>query len=484
MNYRLVEAFYETAMAYPEKIALLTERSQMSYRDVLALMQVLDIQLRTRGVREGQTIVVETDRGELCIAFALLLSLRSLNVIFASARLVENRDIDFDRVVTMTPLDGVAADKQIVMEADWFSLMGTIPLPRYENLPGTGGSFITQTSGTTGVPKLVKTPEASRMRDMASMTTLTADQLRAMRFLTTAGPNTGWAMNRMLPVLLGGGSVVSLGNDTANFLPHVDQWRVSHLSVTPSVLRMALKTPDAAQYLTSVESIEIGGASTPPGLLRTARQVCPAEFVMTYGATEVGALCEHVYSGDRDIQDGYLGEIIRSDVDLLLLDEGLEEIDGATEGVLAVRLPEHARRGYYPPSEQGGDAGFQGDLFITGDVIRRQGDALYLIGRRKRVLNLNGNKYSLDTIQAALARDLPAETETAAVATKDDEGMEQLVVFYAAPHSIATADIEAVLTRSWKKLSLGAAYRVPQMPMTPSGKIDLGALRSTMVQAQ
>jgi acyl-coenzyme A synthetase/AMP-(fatty) acid ligase len=484
MNSRLVEAFYRTAMAHPEKIALITERSQMSYRDILALMQVLDIQLKTRGVRNGQTIVVDTDRGELCIAFALLLSLRSLNVIFSSARLVEQRKVAFDRIVTMAPVEDVPQEKQIVMESDWFSLMGTIPLPRYENLPGTGGSFITQTSGTTGIPKLVKTPETSRMHDMMSMTWLATDQMRAVRFMTTSGPNTGWAMNKALPVLLGGGSIVSLGNDTSNFLPYVDQWRVSHLSMTPSVLRMALKIPDAAQYLTYVRSIELGGAYTPPALLRALQEICSAEIVTSYGATEVGALCKQVHSGDDDTQDGYLGEIYRPDLEFLLLDGNLQEVEGATEGVLALRLPEHAQRGYLQPDEQGEGVGFQGDLFVTGDIVRRSAESLYLIGRSKRVLNLNGNKYSLDWIQAVLDRDLPAQTETAAVATADNEGMEQLVVFYAAPEQLAASEIEALLKNHWKKLSLGAVYRVPEIPMTPSGKIDFGALRSVMLKAK
>lgn len=481
---RLLEAFYPAAMTYPDKIALMTDRSQMSYTDILSLMQVLDIQLKTRGVREGQTIVVDTDRSELCIAFSLLLSLRSLTVVFTSARLAVRREVAFDRIVTMAAVEDVPLEKQIVMEPDWFSLMGTIPLPRYENLPGSGGCFVTPTSGTTGIPKLVRSPEASRMHDLLAMESLALDELLAMRFMTTAGPNTGWAMNRTLPVLLAGGSVLSLGNDTSNFLPHVDQWRVSHLSVTPSVLQMALKIPNAAQYLTSVKSIELGGAYTPPALLSAMRKICPAELVVSYGATEVGALCRHVHSEGVEPQEGCLGEIVRPDLELLLLDENLQETPGATEGILAVRPPEHAQRDYLQPDDQDDGAGFREGLFVTGDIVRREGNSLYLVGRHKRVLNLNGNKYSLDGIQAVLARGLPAGTESAAVATVDSDGLEQLVVFYAAPVQISASDIEAVLTNHWKKLTLGAAYQVPEMPMTPSGKFDLGALKSVMLGAQ
>lgn len=481
MNIRLMEAFYRTAMERPDKIALITERSQMSYKDLLSLTQVLDIQLKTRGVREGQTIVVDTNRGELCLAFALLLSLRSLNVVFSSPGLVERHNVPFDKVITMAPIEDIAPDKQIVIEAEWFAMMGTIPLPVYQNLPGDGGSFITRTSGTTGLPKLVKIPEADRVRDMMAMTTISPEDMASVRFMTTAGPNTGWAMNKNLPVLLGGGSVISLGDDTTKMLAYADLWRVSHLLVTPSVLQQAIVIPDAGQFLTSVERIEIGGAFAPTGLLKRMSEMCSAELITLYGATEIGALSGRAYSSDADQQDGYLGEVFRDDLELVLLDDTLSEVHGASEGVLAIRLPKGSQRSYLQSDDQAEGIGLVDDLFVTGDIVRREERALYLIGRRKRILNLNGNKYPLDQIQAVLARDLPQGTEVAAVATQDAGGMEMLVVFYSGGSDITAADVETLLRKFWAKISLGAAHHVPRMPLTQSGKIDLAALRELTV---
>lgn len=482
MQYRLIEAFYKTAMQFPDKIALITERSQMSFKDVLALTQVLDIHLKTRGVREEQTLVVDTNRGELCIAFSLLLSLRSLTVIFAPSELVARRGVHFDWLVTAERKEGVAADRQIVLEADWFSIMGTLPVPQYENLPGKGGAFVTQTSGTTGVPKLVRLPETSRMRDMTSMVTHSAEEMQAMRFMITAGPNTGWAMNKNLPVLLGGGSVVSLGEDMSRMLAYSDLWRVSHLAITPAVLQQALKLAAAGQFLSAVKEIEVGGAFAPPGLLDAVARVCPASLITAYGATEVGALARRSYRAQDASDNGYLGDMFRDDLDLLFLDDDLRETPGATEGVLAIRIPRDGERSYL---SGGGDddehAGLTGDLFITGDIVRKDGQALYLTGRRKRVLNLNGNKYSLDRIQALLMQALPGSSEVVAVATQDQDGLEQLVVFYCSQDHVPESEIEAILKNQWQKISLGKAVAVPHMPMTASGKVDLAALRDLMI---
>jgi acyl-coenzyme A synthetase/AMP-(fatty) acid ligase len=482
MQYRLIEAFYKTAMQFPDKIALITERSQMSFKDVLALTHVLDIHLKTRGVREEQTLVVDTNRGELCIAFSLLLSLRSLTVIFAPIELVARRGVHFDWLVTAEMKEGVAADRQIVMEADWFSIIGTLPVPQYENLPGKGGAFVTQTSGTTGVPKLVRLPEASRMRDMISMVTHSAEQMRSMRFMITAGPSTGWAMNKNLPVLLGGGSVVSLGDDMTRMLAYSDLWRVSHLAVTPAVLQQALRLSDAGQFLTAAKEIEVGGAFAPPGLLDAVAQACPATLITAYGATEVGALTRRKYSATDSFVDGYLGDLFRDDLDLVFMDDDLREMPEANEGILAVRISHEAQRSYLLGSDESEDsAGLLGDLFVTGDIVRKDGHALYLTGRRKRVLNLNGNKYSLDLIQALLMQHFPEQSEVVVVATQDHDGLEQLVVFYCSQDDIPESEIEAILKNQWQKISLGKAVAVPHMPMTASGKVDLAALRDLMI---
>jgi acyl-coenzyme A synthetase/AMP-(fatty) acid ligase len=188
-----------------------------------------------------------------------------------------------------------------------------------------------------------------------------------------------------------------------------------------------------------------------------------------------------VHSPDADPGDGYLGEVFRDDLELVLLDDTLKEARGASEGVLAIRLPEGSQRSYLQSDDLAEGLGLVDDLFVTGDIVRRDGKSLYLIGRRKRILNLNGNKYSLDQIQAVLARDLPPGTEVAAVATLDPDGMEMLVVFYSGEADIPSAGIETLLRNYWAKISLGSAHHVPRMPLTQSGKIDLATLRNLTV---
>ncbi|TAG18874.1 MAG: hypothetical protein EAZ40_11110, partial [Rhodobacterales bacterium] len=58
----LIASFARTALARPQKIALITEKSQMSFHDLLQLVQVMDLELVTRGLRTGQTVVMASRR--------------------------------------------------------------------------------------------------------------------------------------------------------------------------------------------------------------------------------------------------------------------------------------------------------------------------------------------------------------------------------------------------------------------------------------
>ena len=53
----LIAAIARTAAERPQKVALITEKSQMSLMDLLQLAQVMDVELVTRGLRAGQTVV-------------------------------------------------------------------------------------------------------------------------------------------------------------------------------------------------------------------------------------------------------------------------------------------------------------------------------------------------------------------------------------------------------------------------------------------
>ncbi len=477
---RLIERYWETATASPEKIVLLTEKSQMSNSDLLSLVHVLDMQLSSRGVGEGETMVLTSTQAELCIAFSLLISLRSHTGIFCSSTTLLNSGIEFDRALTTAPIAELPSERQLVIEGDWFSLLGSTKVPEFRGLGSPMGQFVVQTSGSTGLTKFISVPEAEKLRDMVEMDQHAPEDFRHIRLMSTASPGTGWALNKYLPVLFQGGSVVALSEELDRSLQYIDLYGVTHLSTTPALLLSLLNVPNAAQYLGSLREIEVAGAYAPQQLLSRVAGMCPkAQILTAYGASEVGALTRAKYESLKTTDQAYLGEIFRKDLALEILTESGDIDRNETSGLLAVRLPPGHGRHYLRDETTDGTTGFTETHFLTGDLVRRERDSLFYKGRNKNILNLNANKYSLDQIGQLLTSAF-TETEFVPIAYRDDDGLEQLGVFYSGAKPISLAAVNSVLAGRWSLLSAASLWEVPEMPRTLTGKVNAQTLVASL----
>ena len=74
----LIIEFLDVAARHSAKLALITERSQLTYAALTDLVATLDLALSRNGVQHGQTVVLASKRPEFVIAMPLLASLRSL----------------------------------------------------------------------------------------------------------------------------------------------------------------------------------------------------------------------------------------------------------------------------------------------------------------------------------------------------------------------------------------------------------------------
>jgi len=480
MNERLITSVARAANLNPEKIALVTEKSQMSYSDLLGLVQVMDVQLSTRGVRAGQTVVFSPARGELCLAFALLVSLRSLTGIYSEIERAAEEGLEIDAAVTLQYSPHLNQKHQVLIEPDWFTLIGTLPAPNYENISGRAGNFVHQSSGTTGKRKFIQIPEEEKLRDMLNMNQHDQRELSQMRFMSTSAPTTGWALNKYLPVLLAGGSVVVLGDEADRSLQYIDLYGVTHVSTTPALLLSLLELQNPGQYLHSLKEIEIAGAYTPPSLLRRISELCPGVRIQTaYGASEVGAICRSEFNLSVPNDTGYLGECFRSDIELDFFDDKARIIERTQSGILGVKYTQGHQRNYLGSQNLDGIAGFTKTHFLTGDVIRRSGNSLYYEGRRKNIINLNANKYSLDEIEKVLTGAF-IDTAFVPLSFRDEEGLEKLALFCFGPSAVALEAANSVLKNKWPLLAAAAIRHLPELPKTQSGKADVQALALTL----
>ena len=232
----------------------------------------------------------------------------------------------------------------------------------------------------------------------------------------------------------------------------------AHVAVVPTQLRRML---DASDDLTAVKTILLGGAAAPAGLLDAAR-AAGGRVVTTYGMSETSGGC--VYDG-----------VPLDDVSVDIGPDGRVRIAGPVlfSGYrLRPDLTAGARDGRWFVTSDVGSIGPAGELLVRG--------------RADDVINTGGEKVVAAEVEEALGT--CEGVREAAVVGRPDPEWGELVMAVVVPADPSAppllADIRAhVRARMPTCAAPAALLLVPEMPMLPSGKPDLAALRARAAEA-
>lgn len=466
---KIFAQFLDVVQEVPEKIALITDQSQMSYRDISNLARVIDIQLSQYNIKKGQTIVLASKRAEFVFAFLIVSSFRNFTLVFASDREIKNGGLEFDRIVGTEESPCFSVASQIIIEPAWFDLMGSIPEWNWDGNEEGSCAFVTTTSGSTGRPKFVYLSEEAILKDIAEIRWDSGSELRSMRHVSTSQTTAGVSLRTNLRVLLAGGSVIATCESLQTAIQMAELWRASNMTTTPGAMQATLSQNKSEQYLSNLRKIVLMGAYAPTELLQKLSEKTPAEVFTSYGASETGPLIIDRFDRESPSQAGHMGRIDRSDIDAVFCDEDGKIDRDLSKGELVIKFKEPYERKYLGSSVE--ETYLQKDLFRSGDILRRNGDVFYYLGRKKNVLNQNGNKYSLESIEQTLKSVFP-NTEFVALAVKDQQGFEQLGLTYSGRTELSHASVQHILKQKWSAMTLGRLLRLQGIPMTANGKVD------------
>lgn len=476
----LIGEFARVAGRLPQKVALITPQSQLTFGDILGMVQILDLRLTAVGVKPGQTVAVASPRVEFTTALALVASLRGWTVVFSgqSPQPLVEAGLDYDwLILTEAGVPGPEG-RTITVQSDWFQRAAPMAAPDFSAHTGAGAMFAFPSSGTTGVAKFALSSEANRLEAMSDNWGFIEGGMQGRRGMSSLAAGTGWAFTSTFAFLLAGSSVVSLGIDVRQILPFIDLYNVDTLALTPIMVSRMLANPEAAQFLGGVRDIRFGGALLGDQLLRDFASICPARLYLSYGAAEIGTCLVSRWFADNPYGDGYVGRLTNPRIEAAFFDEALAPLPGATEGIVGFRSTSavEARRYLTDPRDQ--LTGFHHGFFIPGDIMRRVGDDFFLIGRTKSILNISGNKFSLEMIAEVLARAFPG-AELVPLVDRSGDGLERLALAYRADAALSAADVQRALdaTRRFPALSVSRVVRVETVPLTQTAKPDVQALR-------
>lgn len=500
----LVDWFEQRVAQTPDAVALISGGSRMTYTVLNAWANQLAHYLSSRGVASETPVGVMLERSAPLIV--ALLAIRKaggayvpLDPAYPQARLQAMlEDVHPALVITETKhLSNIAASGVpcICMDRD----AGQMENESKENL-GIHGSldrlaYILFTSGSTGKPKGVMGPErgaVNRIAWMANAYPFGADEVACCK---TSLNFVDSVAEIFAPLVLGVPLVLvpeATVRDPGLLVSLLASERVSRITLVPLLLRALLASPVDFASLDHLKLWVCSGEAPDGALARTFYKKLPhARLLNFYGSSEV--------AGDStffEIPRDPSGELIPigrpiANTQIYVLNRALEPCAERVAGEIYIG-GDGLARGYWEQPDLTAErfvpnpfcAGER--LFKTGDVGRFLSDgSIEYLGRADRQIKIRGMRVEPGEIEFNLRAH--ARVRDAAVLALDDAPGETRLVAYVMPQDSGDGLSEALGDFLGARLPAHmrpASYvMLDAFPHTPSGKVDMQALKGLGVAA-
>jgi long-chain acyl-CoA synthetase len=269
-----------------------------------------------------------------------------------------------------------------------------------------------------------------------------------------------------------------------NFLAMVQEQKIAHCMLVPTMIKMLLDHPSFDNYdLSSLRHLRYGASPIDEGLMKELRRRLPAASLMQiYGQTEgVPATIlpdvDHSEAGFASGRTRSAG-IAATGVDIEIRDSEGTVLGAGDIGEVCLRAS-FLMKGYLNMPEQSAEV-LQNGWLLTGDAGYLSDDCyLYIVDRLKDMIVTGAeNVYSAE-VENALYRH-PAVSECAVVGLPHEKWGE-VVHADVVLHARESASMEELIEHCREYL---AGYKLPKtvefvdaIPLTAVGKVDKVAIR-------
>ena len=341
------------------------------------------------------------------------------------------------------------------------------------------------TSGTTGLAKGVAVPHKA-LKAFYMYMRYAIDLRAADVFWNIADP--GWAYGLYYavigPLLMGHATHFYEGAFTVDSTYRmIQKYGITNLAGAPTAYRLLIAAGSAAAQPVKGRLRVASSAGEPlnPEVIRWFREhlACPVND--HYGQTELGMVLCNFHALGHTIRAGAAGFALPG-FRLVVVDEQGRELPPGQHGTLAVdrtRSPLYYFAGYW----QQNTAAFVGNYYLTGDTVELGDDGnIAFVGRGDDIITSAGYRIGPFDVESCLIEH-PAVAETAVVGKPDPERTEIVKAFVVLKPGFQPDQALAEELQQYVKHRLAAhAYPrevqfVPELPKTPSGKIQRFLLR-------
>lgn len=294
----------------------------------------------------------------------------------------------------------------------------------------TVGSQMLYTSGTTGRPKGVarpRSPEAARLQAAATMNSA-ANYKPGESVNLCTGPlyhAAPLAFSLSAPLNCGAGVVMMDGWDAAETLKLIEQHKITHTHMVPTMFHRLLSLPAEVREAHDISSLQYinHGAAPCPVTVKKALIEWVGPIVHEYYAATEGAGTT-VDSEEWLTKPGTVGKPPTEDHIRILDDEG-HDLPKGEIGTVYLKAPEVGRFEYYKDSDKT-NGSYRGTHYTLGDVGYLDQDGYLFLTDRSANLIISGgvNVYPAEVEAELLTH--PAVGDVAVIGIPNEEWGEEV----------------------------------------------------------
>ncbi|MEC5320480.1 (2,3-dihydroxybenzoyl)adenylate synthase [Brenneria populi subsp. brevivirga] len=493
--------------------ALIDGERRFSYRQLNQSVNRLAGALARRGVRRGQTALVQLGNcAEFYLTYFALLRIGAVpvNALFnhqrselsAYARQIAPALLIADRRHALFGDDAfIAALRQehpalrlVILRGDdnpERDLLHLLQESGEESAPSPTPpdevAFFQLSGGSTGTPKLIpRTHNDYYYSIRASVEICRFDAQTRYLCALPAAHNYPLSSPGALGAFYAGGTVVMADDPSATCcFPLIERHRINVAALVPPAVTLWLEAVALAGRrgeLQSLALLQVGGARLSEALARRIPAELGCRLQQVFGMAE-GLVNYTRLDDDEETIFATQGRPISADDEVWVADAEGNALPRGEAGRLMTQGP-YTFRGYYRSPQHNRQAFDAQGFYCSGDlVIQRQDGCLQVVGREKDQINRGGEKIAAEEIENLLLRH-PQVINAALVAIPDALMGEKSCAFV-----VCREAIKSVALRRHLRAQGIADYklpdrfaRLPALPETPVGKVDKQRLRQMAQQ--
>jgi len=495
------------ARKYPNKIAIVYGKRQITYKELNERCNALAWALKGEGVEQGDKVAVYLQNcNELIESW---IALNKLGAIFCGVNFFWSKKEEIITVIKNSDCVGIIFGGEY--EERIYEVTKELPKLRFSMSVGqtksdkwkkydvliesypknelpreccpveTDPSAMMYTAGTTApLPKGAVHTHRSILANIMNIATIYGLSNKDVLALVTPLFHCSSASVAITALWLGSKVVIMRPNVPEKLrkdeLTLIDKEHITFFWQVSTLWQMLLSTPEVERRNYDVSSLKImvgGGAYTPVHVRKELMSwFMNAEFSEMYGLTENFGPCMYVPLGASLKKPESIG-VLEPNVESIIINKDGKEASIGESGELLIRGP-IVSQGYYRNPEANREAYDEEGWFYTGDILKKDNDGYYyFVDRKKDVIVSGGENVSSIEVESCI-KVHPKVLDVAIIPVPDEKWGDRVHACIVAKKDINITE-EEIIDYCKKQLS---GFKIPKtisfeesLPYSPNMKV-------------